>query len=449
MLYDKVIIMPDNKKVLVIAYFFPPIGGGGIQRTMKFVKYLPDFNWEPIVLTVEDGLWISKDDSLLNRLTNNLKIFRTNCFGLQSTFEPSRNKNYNTIQHNSKSNIIKDIYRNILHIVYFLLPDFASGWFFYAARTGMRIINLYDIDIIYTTSPPFSEHFIGWILKKRTKRKWVADFRDSHVSDPNISNDFKGFAKKIKRKIYEKIIISNSDLIITATDPIRQDLLDRYQDKLSENEVITITNGFDREDFWNLRKTDYNNKKMTITYTGTFQGKQTALYFIESLVLAIKENKNLKNDIHIRFIGEFDHYDRELFSNDKIKDIIEVIEYVPYEKSLAYQINSDINLLIISASKKEGGDQIFTGKIFEYISAGKFIFALVPDGIAKGLILSEKLGITADPKNVLDIKLKILHIYKLWKNNKLEIVQDPVLLEKFDRKELTRALANNFNSLIK
>ena len=441
-------LISNNKKVLVIAYFFPPIGGGGIQRTMKFVKYLPDFNWEPIVLTVKDGLWISKDDSLLNGLSNDLKIFRTNCFGLQSVFKSSWNKKNNTMQYNSMSDIIKKFYRNILRIVFFLLPDFASGWFFYAARTGEKIINSNDIDIIYTTSPPFSEHFIGWILKKMTKKKWVADFRDSHVSDPNLSNDFKGSIKRFKRKIYEKKIILNSDLIITATDPIRQDLLNRYQGKLSESEVITITNGFDRDDFKNLQKINHNNK-LTITYTGTFQGKQTAFYFIESLKSAIKENKNLMNDIHIRFIGEFSHYDKELFSDDEIKDVIEIIEYVPYEKSLAYQINSDVNLLIISASKKEGGDQIFTGKIFEYIGADKPIFALVPNGVAKDLILSEKLGIVADPKNVLDIKLKILYLYKLWKNNKLEIVQDTALLEKFERKELTRILANNFNDLIK
>ena len=114
-------------------------------------------------------------------------------------------------------------------------------------------------------------------------------------------------------------------MIITATDPIRQDLLNRYQGKLSESEVITITNGFDRDDFKNLQKINHNNK-LTITYTGTFQGKRTAFYFIESLKSAIKENKNLMNDIHIRFIGEFSHYDKELFSDDEIKDVFFRIE---------------------------------------------------------------------------------------------------------------------------
>lgn len=435
--------MPANKKVLVIAYFFPPIGGGGIQRTIKFVKYLPDFNWEPIILTVKDGLWISKDNSLSKTIPENLKIYRTKCFGIKTYFKYVKKNKYDNIP--KKINPIGYILQIIFNLI---LPDFAIGWYYYTVKIGEEIIQSNDIDLIYTTSPPFSEHLIGWILKKKTKKKWIADFRDSFVSDPNLSNDLVGFAQRFTRKIYEKIIISNSDLIITATDPIRQDLLDRYQGKLSECEIITITNGFDRDDFKNLQKINHKNKKMTITYTGTFQGKQTAFYFIESLKSAIKENKNLMNDIHIRFIGEFSHYDKELFSDDEIKDVIEIIEYVPYEKSLAYQINSDVNLLIISVSKKEGGDQIFTGKIFEYIGAGKPIFGLVPDGIAKDLILTEKLGIVADPNNISDIKTKIMHIYELWKKDLLIMNSNPELFRVYERKELTRILADNFNKLI-
>ena len=438
----------NNKKVLIIAYFFPPIGGGGIQRTIKFVKYLPDFNWEPIVLTIKNGLWISEDDSLIKDLPKSLKTYRTNCFGIKLYFKYLSKYSSNTKSIYDDWNILRKINKNILRIIYnLLLPDFATGWYFNVKKVGIEIINFNDIDLIYTTSPPFSEHLIGWVLKRKTKKKWIADFRDSYVSDPNITNDNIGTARRIIRRIYEKKVILNSDLIITATDPIRQDFLNRYHSNIPESKIITITNGFDKTDFENLPKINRTDK-LTITYTGSFQGKRTPYFFLESLILLVRENENMKNNIHIRFIGEFTQYDKKLFSNTIIKDMIEVVEYVPYKNSLAYQCNSDINLLIISARKEEGGDQIFTGKIFEYIFAGKPIFALVPDGIAKNLIISEKLGVTADPNDIIEIKSKLLYIYGLWKKKQLSIVPNPDLIKKYERRELTRMLSNSFNKLV-
>ncbi|HAJ34036.1 MAG TPA: hypothetical protein DCK79_11935 [Candidatus Atribacteria bacterium] len=423
------------KKVLIIAYYFPPLGGGGIQRTLKFIKYLPNFGWQPIVLSPEKAGWISYDLTLLEEIHNIAKVYRTKCWGMP--------KDFNLLSWYSNQTNTKKLKVFFWRLFFFIFPDPMIGWIIPAIIQGKRIIEREGVDIIYTTSPPHSEHFIGYFLKKINKKPWVADFRDSFVSDPSLNNKLlKHKVKKFLYKIYEKIFIKNVDFIISATPPINDDFLSRYSQILSSNKTDTITNGFDEESFPQNTDMDRKNDKFTITYTGTFQGRRTPKHFLKALQQLINEEPKVKDNIIVRFIGTFSERHKKLLINLKPNNVVMIKEYVNYKKSLQYQLESDVLLLIIEE------ESIYTGKIFEYIRVGKTILALVPPkGIAADLIRTNNLGIVVSSEDVEAIKNAILKLYKKYEEGRLKITPRQDLLKRFNRKELTRKLANCFNKV--
>ena len=223
----------NNKKALLIAWHFPPIGSSsGYLRTLKFAQYLPDFGYIPFVLTADTKSYDILDTNMLKLLPKNLKI--TRAFAL------------NIKKHLS----IKGKYPNFLAI-----PDQQSSWIPGAVYQALKIIKTEKINIIYSTYPVASAHIIGWVLHKWTKIPWIADFRDPMWLD----EDFKYInATQVRaRKYIENITAKNASILICNTNSIKQMLSNRYP-FLKENNLLTILNGYDEDDFKNV---DFKNKK--------------------------------------------------------------------------------------------------------------------------------------------------------------------------------------------
>jgi UDP-N-acetylglucosamine:LPS N-acetylglucosamine transferase len=191
----------DVRRVLMVAYHFPPMGGGGVQRALKFAKYLPENGYHPIVLTADGGGWFSTDDSLTEGdWFKKIPVFRVSA--------PSVNRLIGAFRSTAGNPSTWDGLRIIYYrMKYFLAPDPMISWYFRARRTALEVARKERIDIVYTTSPPHSEHLMGIFVKKNAGLPWVADFRDAFVGDPNLAGSLKG---RIKRSIYssyeEKII---------------------------------------------------------------------------------------------------------------------------------------------------------------------------------------------------------------------------------------------------
>lgn len=386
-----------GKKVLVISYLFPPVGGGGVLRMTKFAKFLPCFGYTPFVLTAKKHFYPLRDLSLLAEIPTEVKIERI------SYFEPG---------FWSKTRIWQSFLAYVFY-PWFLFPDQRAFWFLPALRQALKIIQREKIRIIFTSSSSITDHLIALVLKKITGAKWAADFRDEWTTSHYVHFPTP-FHRFLAAKI-EKQILKNADAVTTVSGHLTK----IYQKILGKNyqKFQTITNGFDPEDF-NLGKIAPKQKKYCeILYAGTLYGSRQVAGFRQ----AVKELK-IKN-LKVTFLGQ-----------DK---------YLSHQKAIKKMCQADILLLILSP---EDTLPVVTGKIYEYLAARRPILALAPAHSGAAILVKKmKLGEVAPPNNTQKIKDKILTLYQKWLANKLAMPS--IDIEKYNRKNLTKKLANIFDKL--
>jgi len=389
--------MKNNSKVLFVSYFFPPIGGGGVIRTLKFTKYLPQFGWRPLVLTVKESFYPIYDKSLLEELPPEVEINRVNYF------EPA-------------TWIKKNFWQSLLsYIIYpfFLIPDRQILWFLPALKRAGEIIEKENIKIIYTSSAPNSDHLIGYFLKKHHRIKWVADFRDEWTNNP-----LRRFPTPIHRwlnQYWEKKVVKSADRVISVSGPITRYLSSICPDK---KKFFTITNGFDRPDFEGA-KPKKDKKRFTIMFSGSIYNTK----IIEPFLQAIKEI-DLK-DLKVEFVG--------------------IKKRVPHKEAVKLLFRADVLLLILAAVPRPG---VLTGKLFEYLAAKKPILALIPENTeAAKLIKKFKVGEIVSPLDKENIIVVIKKMYKLWQKKKLKVSE--INIDEYSRENLTKKLATIFDHINK
>lgn len=372
------------KRVLIIAYYYPPLGGGGILRTLKFIKYLPQYGYEPVVIAPENGTWIAYDHEL-EKTVKHIRTIRVPVPGLEA-IDSSFGK---TVPERVKKYYLK--FQNQFH------PDPRWRWITNISPNLSRWIDQEEIDVIFTTSPPHSVHGVAVEYKKNGGQvPWVADFRDSFYSDPNLGKDIKSKVKKLVYGRYQTEYVRWADVVVCATEPIARKMI-RVHGQAEKFRVIT--NGFDPEDLEDIEPSELPSDKFILTYTGSFIGARTPEHLIYACVKVLEHHPSWKNLLRLRFVGSFSQRDKELFAKLP-PEMVEVQEFLTHRDALKLQVNSSANCLIISVPKERGGDEIFTGKIFEYIYAERPILALVPDGVAKDLIEKYNLGYVADAQNI-------------------------------------------------
>jgi glycosyltransferase involved in cell wall biosynthesis len=427
------------KKALFISYMFPPIAGGGIQRPLKFVKYLPDYGIKPVVFCPEKALWRANvQEKEEYPFLKKIKIYRCGIKRLERYFNLRFRKGHTQHSH---------FY--MLALKHFWFMDFQSAWYFECRKKALQIAREENVDCVFTTSPPHSTHLFGVFLKKNAGIPWIMDIRDAMYDDPNVERTIGVRLKSAIRYLYEKKFYFLSDAIISVSDPITDSICRRHKRLNIESKTHTITNGFDEEDFKNIQLDNKYRKSMVITYTGSFMGKQTPEHFLEAINFLIDKNAVYASDLLIRFIGYFDKRTHTIIQRFMPKIPIEILDFQPYEKSLWYQVNSDLLLLIVSIEGREGGNQTMTGKFFEYIGAKRPIIALVPDGPLKEIIKKGCFGIAAPPKDINEIAGKFKILYDEWKNNgALSCDPDMKLRDSFKREMLTGKLASIIDNLV-
>jgi len=424
------------KKVLIISYYFPPVGGAGVQRVLKFVKYLPHFGWEPIVLTVKNIQYPAYDSSLLEEIPKETKIFRSGSFDplrviylLKKPFR--RSKNYsNSFKNTShfKSRLSKFIF----------IPDNKIGWLFFAVIKGLRVAQKNKIDLIFSTSPPPTTHLVGLLLKKFLKVPLVVDFRDSW--ETSLEEKAPTFLHRWLQKKIEKKILHNADSVITVNEQIQTILQNRYPKVLSTD---VITNGYDEDDFAgsNEEKAEY----FTIGYLGTFNRINDPTPFLQALSELSQEITEFKNQVKFVQIGMFlDFNFHELIKKFGLANMVDLKGYLTHKESLK-QMSSASTLLLITTDS-QGAEVLSTGKIFEYFRSGKPILGILPpSGVAASLIKDINAGVIVSPKNILGIKQILKDYFRKWANSELKVELDGEKLKQFERRYLTAKLAEVFN----
>lgn len=396
----------SKKKVLIITYYWPPDGGAGVQRWLKFVKYLPKEEYDIAVYTPENSESPNKDESLLNDVPTKIKVIKKSIWEPFSYYKKiSKNKgSFNAGFLNENKDQKKRFTEKLSLFVRanFFVPDAKMFWIKPSVKYLSNYIAKNNIELIISSGPPHSMHIIALKLKKRTSVKWLADFRD-----PWTNIDFYKELPTLKiidaaQKRLEKKTIQTADKIIVVSPQIKKEFL-----KISSHKNISvITNGFD---------TIVNNKteferEFTITHVGSINADRSHPSFYKAIHLLLTENDEFKKKLKIRFVGKVDFKARKLIQEYTLEDYCEFIPFKPYNELSLIQNRSHILYLPINNSPNSKG--ILTGKFFEYLAAKRYILAQGPVVGDLACILKEtNAGDIFSFKDTQSIKVKITELF--------------------------------------
>lgn len=411
-------------KVLMVAYYFPPAGGSGVQRSAKFAKYLPHFGWEPIALTRDTSKMTLRDESLLKELPSDMEIIRT----------PARDL---TVLPSVFSKAGKFVAWKIL------IPDGEVLWMKKAVHAALERLQKGDIKAIYTTSSPYSDHLLGLELKKNYPGiPWLADFRDEWTNNPYFLDKPHNSYRANKEKSMERAVLENADILITNT-PIMKDNFVRLNPGMGlETRMTVIPNGYDSDDFkqeTNLKKKC--GERFIITYTGAMYGRRKPDNILEAVGNLVKSGLVDKEKIFVRFIGSFKNEVLQGYiDKNGLTGSVDAFSYMDHDECLKNMINSDAMLLLEGGGP--GSEAFYTGKIFEYIQTNNPILAVIPEnGAAAGIIRTTGTGIVCDWADVKAIEQGFLILYQAWLKGESVISPNRDEIARYDRKALTQNLA--------
>ena len=398
------------------------MGGAGVQRTLKYVKYLPDNNWIPVVLTGKHDGAALQDHSLTSDISSQVSIVRTKHWGISPKI-PYKLRNWITR--------------------WILCVDEQVGWSPFAIHQGKQLIARNNIEVIYTTSPPVTDHIVGGYLKKKTGLPWVADFRDLWIG--NFASDFPTrLHERVAYKI-ESRLIELADRILVISEPMRQTLLERYPN-VDVTHVLTIPNGYDPDDFSGVTAANIDRRYFNIIYTGSFYQKfRTPLPFLVGLREILDSGEIPSEKIRVYFIGNIGLSAQRQVKSLGLAEIVHTTGYVSHKESVSWLLSADLLLLMIG--RKAGSEVVTTGKIYEYMASMKPILAIIPPGIASELIREARAGYVIDPEDIQGIRNMIVELFGRWQANALSISPNTEFIAHYDRRLLTGRLAQVFDAL--
>jgi glycosyltransferase involved in cell wall biosynthesis len=401
-------------KLLLVTMYFPPAGGAGVQRPLKFASHLPALGIETHVLAPDDPQWVHRDEDLA--VPTQAWVHRARYFGPRG-IKPAE------VLHGKEGLERRRAQVGLLGRR-LLVPDENVSWNMTAVPTAIRIARAEHIDVVLTTSPPASVHLVGAAVKAATGAKWIADLRDSVVAHPHRRAESRLVRAKEKTGAgVAKLVAAKADAIVAAADAIA----DEARALSPRGRVVTIANGCDFDDFAGLER--HASDRFRITHTGSFFGKRDPRPFLHALA-----DSGL-DDVVARFVGDFRSSDREFMESLGLADRVEVIDYVPRRRSLALQRDSEALLLLVPEAGGRGRG-VLSGKVFEYLAAERPILAAVPpDGAAAALIRETGAGVVAAPDDPVAIREALVSLHERWRAGRL----DGTPLSEEQRERLSRA----------
>ena len=428
-------MMSSKKKVLIITYYWPPAGGPGVQRWLKFSKYLRDYDIEPVIYTIDNPTYPILDSSSENEIPKDIEVLKQPIFEFNSilSFFGVHNKKESAGFLNPKPTLFGKMIQYIR--ANFFIPDARKFWIQPSVKFLSNYLKNHKIDAIISTGPPHSVHLIGLKLKKQLGIKWISDFRDPWTEIDYFKQ--LPLTKKATKKHHqlEQEVLVNSDMTIVVGETMKQ----RYLKHTSSIKVIT--NGFDTIQNSLPQKLDSN---FSITHVGSMNSDRNPQILWDVLKEICDSNSDFKNDLRIKFIGKIDDsvlQDVKVFDQ---KTIIR-IPYVDHKDVNSYQVSSQVLLLSINNVPSAKG--IITGKIFEYLQAKRPILAIGPeDGDAAIILKNTNAGEIVDFKNKKTLKALIIDFYNTYKEGNLHVKSDNI--NQYHRKNITSQLAEVIKKVV-
>jgi len=431
------------KKVLIITYYWPPAGGPGVQRVLKFAKYLPEFGWQPIILTVKNGEYPAHDESLFSDIPKECKVYKTPAiepFSLYKKFTGMSSDEAIPVAALTEQKISWK--KKLAHWIRLnlFIPDAKIGWIPFAVKAGKHIIENEKPDIIFSSSPPPTVHLIAQKLAKWSRIKWVADFRDpwTEIYHQDLIKKNK-FAHYIDQKL-EKKILTNASRISTVS----MHIADSFKKKLIRfKKFFVIANGYDDADF--ISNTVNKFDKFTIAYAGKINHQQNPEVLWKICAEIINKNNEFRNNFNILLMGNITQSVHSSLRNNNLSKYTTYLGYVEHKKALEMLKRSTLLLLLIPNTRKNKG--IVTGKLFEYLAMNNFILGFgPPDGDAAHILNTTGTGKMFEYSDGEVVQNLISDLFKKWKKN-TSIPLNSHNITQFSRKNLTKKLVHTFKNL--
>ena len=433
----------STNKVLIITYYWPPAGGPGVQRWLKFVKYLPYFGIEPIVYIPENPSYPLLDEKLLSDVSDKTIILKNKIFepyALASFLSKNKTKKLGAgiITQKKKQSIIEKIMLWIRGNVF--IPDARVFWVKPSVKYLKKYIQENNIETIITSGPPHSLHLIGLDLKKQLNVNWIADFRDPWTTI--------GYHKELKlskwasakHKSLEKEVMTTCDIILVTSPTTKTEF-----ERITNQPIEVITNGYDVE------KIDKKSldEAFTLAHIGSFLSERNPQILWESLSELINENEAFATHFKLKLIGAVSKEVIQSISEYKLDGFVQNLGYVSHEEALMHQRSSQVLLLIEIDS--DDTKCIIPGKLFEYMVSERPILAIGPkNSDFENIIKQTNTGVFYQYNEKNELKSQILSYFNQYLDKKLKV--NAVGLQQYSRKSLTEKLANTiskFNSKTK
>jgi len=422
-------------RVLIISYYWPPSGGAGVQRWVKFVKYLRDFGWEPVVYVPENPEYPSLDATFAKDLPEGLEVIKRPIWEPYSIYRKLTGKGDQPINAGFISENAKKVWKDTLSIRLrgnFLIPDPRCFWI----RPSVRFLSAYlkdnPVQAVVTTGPPHSMHRIGYGLKKQFPNlPWLADFRDPWT---NIDFYHELGLTRISDAIHhrmERQVVQKADAVVVVSGGMFEEFK-----ILKPKRLVMIPNGFDTADVY---KTDaVPDQQFTISHIGTMNAARNPEVMWKAIRQLCDENIFFQKDVKIQLIGKVDFSVLESLKNNMLEDKAEKTDYLPHAQAIQRQQSSQVLLLIINNTPNAKG--ILTGKFFEYIASGRPVIGVGPsDGDAAQVLNETGAGKMIDYEDVDSAKQVLSEWYALFQEKRLKV--DASEVEKYSRRSLTGELA--------
>lgn len=427
------------KKVLIISYYWPPSGGAGVQRWVKFARYLRLFDLDPIVLSVDPAFasYPLRDDSL-NDEVSDIRVIRTRSlepYNIYSRLLGKKEIPYAGFSNEDHPGCFQKFSRFVRGNLF--IPDSRKGWNRFALKEASKIIRDEQIDLVITTSPPHSTQLIGLALKKKFNIRWVADLRDPWTDIYYYPLMYHTPWAKARDLKLEKYVLTYADKLIVVSERIK--IL--FGKKIGDiSKIHVIPNGYDEADF--TRHSDPPKDRFVISYTGTIAEN----YAIDTVlkVLSRMVHDEGFHQLQLNFVGKVAAKYRALINNLQLDKYTRFTDHVPHEDAITEMLSSSLLLLAIPKVKDNKG--ILTGKLFEYLASEKKILALGPvDGDAASIIDTCKAGRCFEYDDEQAIEYFLHQQLKAWKVNP-DLDRRSGSCQQYSRKNLTEQVAAILNS---
>lgn len=464
------------RNLLLVAYYFPPIGGGGVQRALKMAKYLPEFGWRPHVLAVDPVAHVSLDPSLLDQLPPEVVVHRVREWyppGLAKLLGGGETRAASGVKEGTEGGdgtggmkdggraaanedagvpgVSATLRTRTVRLLkaarkYVLIPDDQILWYVPAVREGKRMLARYPIDAIFSTAGPNTNHLVALALRRGRRLPWVADFRDPWTQ--NMHRSGIRWREALEERM-ERRVMAAADIVLTVTRSFAEGFREKNGDVIKRLEVIH--NGFDAADYAGIEP-DRVPGKCVFAYAGIFYKERNPRLFLRAVRELIDAGEIDRRDILLRFAGVFDYPgytdNADAVAQLGLSDVVEVLGHLPHRRALALLKGADVLLLV--GDTAPGSGAYIPGKLFEYMAVQRPILALSLPGEAASIVERFRLGEVVRPDDLPAMKRAVASFYRRWKAGRLHtsgtLPHEAYAL--YERREQARALAALLDELV-